>query len=376
MNQQNNNSIVFFGNTAWSMYNFRKGVLLHFIKEGMKCYVLAPDDQNYSIALQECGCLFCNMNIDSQGTNPFTDIKLIASCYSIFKKINPKCIISYTVKPNIYGAIAASFLKIPYIAITTGLGYAFINKNLVSYICLVLYRYALRSTYKVGFLNSDDMNTFLEKKIISEEKAFLLNSEGIDLSYFAPQSTFPKERKPFIFLFVGRLLADKGIREFVSVARKIKKDFNNVVFQVLGFSGVDTPGAISENEIDTWEKEGTIEYLGHCKDVRPIIEKADCIVLPSYYREGIPRTLMEAAALECPIITTDSVGCKNTVDNGVTGFLCKPKDVLSLYECCIKILNKSQNELALMGKAGRLKMLREFDEHIIISQYDKLLKSL
>lgn len=376
MKSKNNPPIVFMGNTAWSMYNFRKGVLAHFVNKGVKCYVLAPDDKVFSKKIQDLGCSFYSIEMNPKGVNPIDDVAFMISCYKLFKRIRPQCIFSYTIKPNIYGSIAASFFHIPFIAITTGLGFAFINENLVSFICILLYKCAFHSAYKVGFLNTEDRDVFLNRKIISKEKAFLLNSEGIDLSFFAPRHKVSNNNKQFVFLFIGRLLSDKGIREYVSVARQIKKELKNITFQVLGFAGANNPSAISDKELKTWENEGTIDFLGQREDVRPIIEKADCIVLPSYYREGIPRTLMEAAAMEKPIITTNSIGCKNTVENGITGLLCEPKSVSSLYSCCVNMLNKTQAERLQMGKKGRQKMLNEFDERIIISQYDQLQKSV
>ncbi|RQM71776.1 glycosyltransferase family 1 protein, partial [Aeromonas jandaei] len=287
--------------------------------------------------------------------------------------IKPDVVVHYTIKPNIYGSLAAKMAGIPSIAVTTGLGYTFVNDNIVAKIARILYKIAFRFPDEVWFLNDDDRQIFLIKNLVASEKAVLLHGEGVDLEYFKPQIREFSDGK-IRFLLIARMLWDKGIGEFVEAARLIRDRYPNAIFQLLGECNVANPSAINRQQISLWEAEGIIEYLGTTSDVRPIIAQADCLVLPSFYREGIPRTLMEAAAMAKPLVTTDNVGCRDVVIDRETGLLCRVKDHISLAECFDMFINMSVGQRELMGQAGRAFMAQVFDERLVIEQYLGTLK--
>ncbi len=211
---------------------------------------------------------------------------------------------------------------------------------------------------------------FIKRNIVAPAKAFILDGEGVDTDFFIPDAKYISQKNSKVkFLLVARMLWDKGVGIFVDAARKLKKQYPDVEFQLLGACDVDNPSAIPRDVIDKWHKEGIIDYLGVTKDVRKVVSQADCIVLPSYYREGVPRTLMEAASMGKPILTTDNVGCRNVVIEGQTGFLCQTKDVDSLAEAMIKIIHLTPEERVEMGQSGRNYMISRFDEKVIIADY-------
>jgi len=364
--------IAFIANTAWSMFNFRYGLLKHLLNNGYQLTVIVPPD-DFSDKLRDMGCTVIDLDISGKGTNPIEDITLISTLYRHYRTVQPDFIIHYTIKPNIYGSIAAKLASIPSLAITTGLGYTFIKDNLVAKIARQLYKIAFRYPKEVWFLNEDDRQTFLKHRLVTGDKAVLLHGEGVDLGHFAPQPKLQSDQK-ICFLLIARMLWDKGIGEFVSAARIIKKQYPQATFQLLGACGVANPSAIERAQMALWEEEDVITYLGTTTDVRPMIADADCVVLPSFYSEGIPRTLMEAAAMERPIITTDNVGCRDVVIHGKTGLLCQVKDANSLAMACEGFIKMSQHDRNEMGRAGRLLMADKFDEKIVIEQYMKALK--
>ena len=367
-----NRKIIISSNTSWSIYNFRLNLIRALKDKGYKVVIVAPYDKYADILKQEFE--YFNIFINSKGTNPVEDLKTLWQYYRIYKKIKPQIIFHYTIKPNIYGTIAAKFVNIPSIAITTGLGYAFINENIVSKIVKMMYKFSLRYAYQVWFLNRDDENVFIENNIINKEKSFVLPGEGIDSQKFKP---FKVERKDniFRFLLIARMLWDKGIGEYVEAAKIVKQKYKNVEFLLLGPIGVDNPTAISKEQIQKWVNEGIVKYLGVTDDVRNEIAKADCIVLPSY-REGTSRVLLESAAMAKPIITTNVPGCKEVVDDGANGYLCKVKDAKDLADKMEKMINLSEKERIQMEKAGREKIIKEFDEKIIIEKYVEVIKDI
>ena len=361
--------LVFVGNTAWGMFNFRKPVLQHFVKEKNEVIVICPKDEIFQSQLKSIGCKCYTVSIEAKGNNPIKDMKTMWQIRHILKKERPDCCFFYTIKPNIYGSMAAASLNIPYIPITTGLGYVFLVDNLVSKIAKILYKIAFRKAKQVWFLNQDDVDAFKKEKLIDENKISILKGEGIDVNRFEVHY----QNKEISFLLVARMLWDKGVGEFVEAARTLKFKYPEVKFKLLGFLGVDNPSAISKAQMDEWINEGVIDYLGTTKDVRPFLYDASCIVLPSY-REGISFSLMEGAASGKPLVTTDAVGCKEIVDNGKTGYLCKIKDSQDLAKQMEKIILMPEEERKQMGLRGRDKMQNEFGIDIVISKYVEILK--
>lgn len=362
-----NKNIVFVSNTAWSMFNFRYGLLSRLVNDGYQVSVVAPYDE-FSNKLRLMGCEVFNLPMAAKGTNPLQDIKLVKMLYKIYKQISPDFIIHYTIKPNIYGSIAAKLARVPSLAITTGLGYTFVNDNLVAKVARGLYGFAFRFPEEVWFLNEDDRQVFLQHQLVSQDKAVLLHGEGVDLTHFVPQESSAPDGK-VRFLLIARMLWDKGVGEYVEAAEIVRQEYPQAVFQLLGACGVANPSVIERVQIAKWEQAGLVEYLGTTPDVRNVIANADCVVLPSYYREGVPRTLMEAAAMGKPLITTDNVGCRDVVLPGKTGFLCPIKDGAALAACCAQLISMPPEERIEMGSSGRSFMASKFDEKVVIEQY-------
>ena len=262
-------------------------------------------------------------------------------------------------------------MHIPSLAVTTGLGFVFNSNNLLTRLTRSLYKFSLRFPSKVFFLNADDKNVFLQNKIIPKEKALLLPSEGIDTDYYQPIPPSLKQ-KEFTFLLIARLLWEKGVGEYVEAARILRSDDKiNARFLLIGYIDSDNPGGINKTQIQQWSDEGIVEYRGTAEDIRATISESDCVVLPSYYREGVPRTLLEAASMAKPIITTNNVGCREVIDDGINGFICKSKDSENLSEVIRKMIQLTPEEREKMGQSGRNKILNQFDEKIVINIYLK-----
>jgi glycosyltransferase involved in cell wall biosynthesis len=366
----NKKNILLCANTAWSIYNFRQNLVIELLKSGLTVFILAPNDVA-SEKLVQLGCIVIDLPMAAQGVNPIADLKLLRNIISIYKEVKPDFIINYTIKPNIYGSIAAGLLGIKSIAITTGLGYTFINNNFIAKIARCLYKHAFKKPKEIWFLNKDDLSVFLDYQLVDKDRARLLHGEGIDTQYFSPLAN-PKHDDNFRFLLIARMLWDKGIGEYVEAARIVKRKYPNSIFQLLGATGVANPSVISHENIDAWVKSGVVEYLGTTTDVRSLIAHADCVVLPSY-REGIPRTMMEAASMAKPLIATDCVGCKDVILDGITGLFCSVKDATSLAQRMIQMIEMGEQARNVMGKAGREFMIEQFDESKIIKQYVKTL---
>ena len=357
--------IVFIGNTAWGMYNFRKLVFSHLISLEYHVTIIAPHDNDYETLLKSIGCNYISIKIDAKGNNPINDIFLLLKIFKTLISIKPDICFFYTIKPNIYGSIAAALLRIPFIPITTGLGYIFLKNNWISKIAKFLYKIAFFKAKQVWFLNEDDVLAFKQEHLVAEHKIRLLKGEGIDLNHFETHHR-PQE---ISFLLIARMLWDKGIGEFVEASKIIREKYPDTKCKLLGFLGIENPNAISQKQMDLWVKNGIVEYLGATKDVRPYIYASTCIVLPSFYREGIPFSLMEGAASGKPLIASNFVGCKEVVKDGTTGFLCKIKDANDLANCMEKIISLSEEERIKMGAAGRQKMKNEFDIKYTINKY-------
>ena len=373
--------ILLNSNIAWTISNFRLDLVKLLISNNYQVICVADEDnfdKDSALQLQNAGAVFIKVKISRKGLNPFTDLIYSIKLYNILKKEQPDLVINYTIKPVIYCSIISKILNIKSISVISGLGTVFINRNILSLFTKYLYIFSLQFPSKIYFLNKIDKSFFINKEIVNESKTYLLNGEGINTDDYSPEPKMDSNK--FIFLKICRLIWEKGVGQYVEAARLIKEKYGeNVEFQLIGFMDPDNPGAISRNDIEKWENEGIITYLRDIKDVRPFVNNCDCFVLASFYREGIPRSLLEASSMEKPIITTDSVGCRDTVEEGVTGYLCKPKDVSDLVKKMDIIYNLSVVERNNMGKKGRERMITLFDEKIInriyLNDIEKLIKT-
>lgn len=359
--------IVISINTAWNIYNFRSGLIKALITKGYQVIALAPNDE-YSNRLQAIGCKFVCLPMDNNGTHPGRDLILLVRYWFMLRSEQPSIYLGYTVKPNVYGSLAAHALNIPVINNIAGLGATFINDGFLTKIVRGLYKFALRRSFRVFFQNSDDHQLFTTTNLVRPEIADRLPGSGIDLSRYKGSQSLSLLSRSFIFLLVARMLKNKGIREFIEAARIVRVVHPEIQFQLLGFVDIANPNAISIEDIRAWEDEGLVRYMGKTDDVRPFLAEADCVVLPSY-REGVPRSLLEAAAMARPIITTDTVGCRDVVDDGVNGLLCKVKDAGDLAEKMMEMIKLSPEGRLIMGEAGRRKVESEFDEKLVIQKY-------
>lgn len=352
-------------NTSWNIYNFRLNFVRALLAKGYQVHTIAPHD-NYTHYLEELGCIHHDVKMDSQGANPIKDLGLMLELWGIYRKVRPDIILHYTIKPNVYGTLAASVLRIPTINNVCGLGTVFLKNNLVSAFAMMLYKLAFRFPRKVFFQNPDDLALFLNKKLIPAKTADLIPGSGIDLSHFTPAEF--KRNNPFTFLLISRLITDKGVMEFVDAVKKLKQKGITARFQILGAKDPEHARGIKLSVIDEWIKSGTIEYLGTSDDVRNFINQADCVVLPSY-REGTPRTLLEAASSSKPIVATDVPGCHHVVEDNYNGLLCKSQNADDLALQMEKMLTFDNPTLKKLGENGRKKIEVEFDEKIVITKY-------
>ncbi len=358
-------------NTAWNLLNFRAGLINGLISSGFELIAVAPKDK-YVAELELLGCRFVHLEMDNQGTNPVLDLLLLWRYWRLLKSENPDICLFYTVKPNVYGSLASSFCRIPFINNVSGLGAVFIQGGLLRRFVSALYRLAFRNSNRVFFQNRDDLRLFLENKLVKVELTDVLPGSGVNLRHFTPTDDAVSKPLtfPFQFLLIARMLKDKGVVEFVNAAQLLKESGVKAEFCLLGFLDIKNPAAISSEKIKEWTDKGYVKYLGATADVREHISLAGCIVLPSY-REGTPRTLLEAAAMSKPIITTNVAGCKDVVEHGLNGFLCEVKNAQDLALKMKEMLVLSEDQRRLMGQNGRLKMEKKFDEQIVVQNYLK-----
>jgi glycosyltransferase involved in cell wall biosynthesis len=353
-------------NVAWNIWNFRRPLVEALLADGHEVIVLAPKD-DAAPKLQALGCTVHHLEMNVKGLNPLQEPKLVLRMHRHFRRLMPDVILSFTIKNNIFGAMAAKLAGIPFIPNVTGLGTAFLSGGLLERVAVELYRVAFRKLPRVFFQNADDQQLFLERGLVTAAQARCLPGSGIDLDQFSA-ADFPVDDDAPHFLLIARLLRDKGVLEYVDVARRVKANHPQVRFQLLGATDAKNRTAISHATVQQWVQEGVIEYLGTVEDVRPNIAAAQCIVLPSY-REGAPRTLIEAAAMARPLIATDVPGCRDVVDAEETGFLCDVQNAESLAAACEAFVALSQDKRATMGRAGRAKMEREFGQDIVVQAY-------
>ncbi len=358
--------VVIAANSAWNLVNFRAGLIGALQAEGYRVIALAPED-DHSPRLAELGVEHRPIAMQSSGISPLADLLLLMRYFRALRDIGPGAFLGFTVKPNIYGSLAARALGMRVINNVSGLGTAFIKEGLLTRIVTLLYKLALRGSSTVFFQNRDDLDLFVQKGLARAHQARLIPGSGIDLERFKPGAQLPI-RNEFRFLLIGRLLWDKGVQEYVDAARTIRTLMPEVRCRILGFVDVDNRTAVPRATLDRWVKEGWVDYLGSTDDVRPFIAEADCIVLPSY-REGMPRALLEASAMGKPVVATDVPGVRGAVDHGVTGFLCKARSSRALADSMLKMARLAPAERAKIGAAGRRKIEREFSQAIVIEHY-------
>jgi glycosyltransferase involved in cell wall biosynthesis len=360
-------------NAAWNLINFRKALLAALLEDGHRITVLAPRDDKVP-QLEAMGCTFVPLEMDGKGLSPRRDGALILRLRRHFRTLEPDVVLSFTIKNNIFGALAARGLGLPVLPNVTGLGTAFLSGRVLRMVAETLYRVAFARAPLVFFQNRDDAALFRSRGLVREGQDILLPGSGVDTGHFA-RTAMPEGRKQTRFLLIARLLRDKGVGEYAEAARLLQERNPQAVFALLGPLGANNRSAISAETLAAWRTEGLVEYLGETDDVRPFIAEADCVVLPSY-REGAPRTLLEAAAMGRPVIATDVPGCRQVVEAEVTGLLCRAQDAGSLAEACQRFLDMPDATRAAMGQAGRDRVEALYRQEIVIDAYRSALAGL
>lgn len=353
-------------NSCWNVLNFRRGILEALRGQGYRVVALAPHDES-AAGLTEMGIEVVPLPMQRDGISPIEDLRLAGRYFRALARIRPDVFLGYTVKPNVYGSLAAHALGIPVINNVSGLGTAFIRQGWLTRLVSALYRHAFRKSQVVFFQNRDDRELFLKARLVRPEQARLLPGSGIDLKRFRPAPESGGTGGA-IFLLIARMLWDKGIAEYVGAAKLLKRRFPTARFQLAGFLDVPNRTAVPREAVEQWVEDGVIEYLGAADDVRPFIAAADCIVLPSY-REGLPRTLLEGAAMARPLIATDVPGCRHIVADGENGYLCEPRSAEALAGAMERMLSLSEEERREMGDRARRRVERDFDEKLVIRAY-------
>lgn len=360
--------LVFSTNVAWSIFVFRKNLLLTLKKNGYEIYVVGKTDK-YVKDIEEFGFKFVPVAIDNNSKNPIKDLLLIFQYIKIYNKIKPNIILHNAIKPNIYGTIAAGFLKIPTINNISGLGTLFIRKSFTTKLAIILYRFSQKFATKIFFQNNDDKQFFIDNKIVTPNKSVLIPGSGVDVDKFHP-SLNAVNSKYFDFMFVGRLIKDKGIYEFIEAAKMMLEKYKDVTFSIVGAPYIANSTSITNIELNSWIDNKIINYYGETDHVENYMSKTNCIVLPSY-REGLSKVLIEACSLAKPIITTNVPGCKDVVVDNVNGFLCKDRNDFDLFEKMEKMKLLKENEIQELSKNSRKIAIEKFDERIVIEIYEK-----
>jgi galacturonosyltransferase len=352
--------ILVLANFGMGLYNFRKELLEELINRGNEVYISLPNDE-YVPKLQRLGCKFIETYLDRRGTDPIQDLKLIIFYIKTIKYINPEIVLTYTIKPNVYGGIACRISKVPYLANITGLGTSVENQGLIRNITLSLYRIGLKNAACVFFQNEPNRLFFIEKNIV-KNKTRLIPGSGVNLEQHNFEE-YPENNGIVKFLFIGRIMKAKGIDELLDAAKKIKAQYPDTQFDLIG--------GIEEDYIDQLaelEKLGVIKYHGQQEDVHSFIKIVNATILPSYH-EGTANVLLESAASGRPVLASAVTGCIETFDEGLSGLGFDVKDVISLTDTITKFINLSYAEKKSMGIAGRRKMEKLFDRRIVINAY-------
>lgn len=353
--------ILVMVNRDFVLYNFRIELVERLLTENYKVYICLPYGEKVD-KMVAMGCKYVPVEIDKRGMNPLRDLKLIRSYREILKQIQPDLILMYTTKVNIYAGILAGRMNIPYLMNVSGLGTALEYKSIVQKLIIFLYKRAARHAKCLFFQNLENQ-VFFEKRRIYQGVQKLIPGSGVNLIRWHLME-YPDDADGVEFLFIARVIKEKGIEEYLAMAKQIKTEYPNTVFHVLGPCDGEY-----EDMLRDYEKKEIIQYHGMVQDTREFLMRAHCTIHPSYYPEGVSNVLLESAACGRPVITTDRSGCRETVEDGVTGFVFGQKDTDALIGCVRNFMQMGNDERKSMGLAGREKMVREFDRDIVVGAY-------
>lgn len=368
-----NKRLIIFYNSSKYIHIMRINLLNAFKDKGYDIYFATPKD-NYTSMLEQLGFKYYPINFNGQSQNPVLLIVLFFRYLACFRKIKPDLVLSYTFYPNILAALVARIKKVNIIVNMAGTGRQFQKNVVYRFILKVLYSLSFSNKTKIFFQNDEDYKLFLEKKIVDEQQSDVLPGSGVDINKFKPGDVYESSQTSCDFILVSRMIKPKGIEYLKNAIVELNNRGLRPKVRLLGSIEEKDPEGISLTSIREWEKEGLLEYLGEKVSVIEDMKKAKCIVLPTFYGEGVPRTLIEGLALGKPIITTDNVGSRECVIQGENGFICQPKSVSSLAESLEKLLKLPTESIVEMGKKSRKLSETKFDEKIVISKYLALVK--
>ena len=360
-------TVMVLANNDIGLYNFRRELLERLLNDKYQVIISLPRGERTK-DLEKMGCLFVDTELKRHGMNPFQEVQLIRFYKKIIKQHRPDMILSYTIKPNIYGGFAAKHCKVSYIANVTGLGTAIEAGGLKSRILVFLYKKALKHAECVFFQNKSN-EEFMREQGVTAKQIRRLPGSGVNIIQHAYEE-YPLDKAECIFLFVGRLMRDKGVTELIDAARIIDKKYSKVVFQFVGDCEEEF-----QVILDGMQLPAKVEFYGQQNDIHSYMKQANAIILPSYH-EGMANVLLEAAACGRPVLASDIPGCRETFEEGVSGFGFKAKDVESIVGAIEKFLSLDQDKRREMGIAGRRKMEREFNRDIVIDAYMEIIQKL
>lgn len=364
--------VIVFGSLPESLINFRGTLLASMVSSGHEVHAISMSaDSSVAKRLSEIGVKYHAVPVQRTGLNPFKDISGLFVLFQVFRRLRPDYMLAYTIKPVIYGGLIAKLFRVRFYAMITGMGYAFNDKSLkgrsIGALVRLLFRMSLSDSKCVFFHNDNDLTVFQKACMISlQDRYEIIKGSGVDLDYYTPQP-YPEK---ISFLMIARLLADKGVYEYVEAARQLKANNPGLEFRLAGWID-ENPKAISRTELENWVYDGVIDYLGHLDDVRPAIANSSVYVLPSYH-EGLPRTVLEAMAMGRPVITTDVPGCRDTVIDGETGYLVRVKDTAAIGSAMERFLD-NPDSVPEMGAEGLCFARDIFDVRVVNQRIMKVM---
>ena len=364
----NNNAILILTNSIGGLHSFRKEVMKAIIDAGYEVYISEPDDDERVKYFEGIGCHIIKTTFNRRGMNPVADFRLMQHYRKMIKQLKPTAVLSYTIKPNVYGGMACRLTHTPQLANVTGLGDAVENGGWMQKLTISLYKMGLKKSKRIFFQNANNRD-FCIRKGIATKDSVLLPGSGVNLQHHTLQQ-YPVDEGKVRFLFIGRMLKDKGIEEYFEAAKAIRQKYANTEFQILG--NVEGP---FQARLDALVKEGVVKHLGTTPDVRPYIGAVECNVMPSYH-EGMSNVNLESAANGRPVITTNVPGCRETVDDGVTGYLVEARNADRLADAMERFIALPYAQKVAMGEAGRKKVEREFDRQIVVDAYLKEIREI